>query len=63
MIVHYANDSANIEFLRECIEMESEGQTLQLPVLCEEAFEVATMTPAEVRAALVEEFGEHMVAA
>lgn len=46
-------------WLREMIAMESEGEVTQrLPVICPEAFEVATLTQSEVRAALALEFGE-----
>jgi hypothetical protein len=62
MITHYANDSATAEWLRECIADESEGETVRLPALCPEAFEVATMTPAQVQAALEAEFGERVAA-
>ena len=63
MISHWVNrESSSAEWLRECIDMESEGQTLQLPVICAEAAEVAALTPEQVRAALAEEFGERVAA-
>jgi hypothetical protein len=36
--------------------------TCRLPALCPEAFEVSTMTPAQVQAALAAEFGERIAA-
>jgi hypothetical protein len=58
MITHYANDSTTVEWLRDQIAMESEGDTVRLPVICPEAFEVCALTPEQAKAALVEEFGE-----
>ena len=62
MAMHYENDSATGEYIRISADLEHDdpdcAPTCRLPVLCPEAFEVLTLTPDQVLAALADEFGE-----
>jgi hypothetical protein len=62
MAMHYENDSATGEYLKISADLEhddpDQAPTCRLPVLCPGAFEAMLLTPAEAKAALVEEFGE-----
>lgn len=58
MAIHYMNDSATPEWLRECIDMETEEATVVLPAITFQRMPELDMSEAEVLAALATEFNE-----